>query len=90
MSSWNVVKEDEAHEIGDATSDIVEIGECESEAHYCWAQSLKEKDAFKFFRITPDEICRAGSLSLELYRTLDLLHFDFIINIRFKDIYEYR
>ena len=89
MSSWNVVEEDEAHEIGDATSDIVKIAECESKAHYRWAQSLKEKDIFKFFWITPDEICRAGSLYLELYRTLDLLHFDFIINIRFKDIYEY-
>jgi hypothetical protein len=89
MSSWNVVEEDEAHEIGDATSDIVEIAECESEAHYRWTQNLKEKNTLKFFWVTPDEIGRAGSLSLELYSALDLLHFDFIINIRFKDIYEY-
>jgi hypothetical protein len=41
-----VIEEDEAHEIGNATSDIIEIAESVSEAHYRCAKSLKEKDIF--------------------------------------------
>jgi hypothetical protein len=41
-----MIKEDETHEIGYATSDIIEIAESESEAHYRCAKSFKEKDTF--------------------------------------------